>query len=329
MISLLDHLPLDTPLSVHIDPTNGCNFKCTFCPTGDSALLKAVGRKIVNLKLVDFKKMIDSMKAFPRPVKSLLLYKDGEPLLSRDLGEMIKYAKQCAVAETVSVTTNAALLTEARATELIDAGLDTIRISVEHVHNEGYKTVTRTFGDYQKIVTNVAFLYAEKERRQSPLKIHAKIVDVGLSDQEKKTFTNDFSPISDSLNIDSIMGWSNNTDRDWTLAQPVTTAMDGVTPVKKSRKVCPSPFKTLAINSNGSVSLCCVDWSHETEIGNVFETPLIELWNGPKLREFRLLHLRGKRCEISVCEKCQYIEGMPDVSDLDSDADRLLGLFAD
>jgi radical SAM protein with 4Fe4S-binding SPASM domain len=329
LISLKENLPLDTPLSVHIDPTNGCNFKCSFCPTGDPALLKEKGRKVANLKLTEFQKIIDDMKDFPRPVKSLLLYKDGEPLLCRDLGRMIKYAKQCEVAETIAVTTNASLLTLDRSIELIDAGLDAIRISVEHVSDDGYKNVTRTFANYETIVNNVALLYAEKTKRQSSINVHAKIVDVGLSDQEKKKFMSDFSPITDSTNIDTIMGWSNNTDRDWTLAQSVSTAMDGITQIKKSRKVCPSPFKTLAVNSNGNVSLCCVDWSHETSIGNAFETPLADLWNSPQLREFRLQHLRGNRCDINVCSQCQYIEGMPGSSDLDSDVDRLVECFSE
>ena len=30
-----DNLPLDTPWSMMIDPSNLCNFKCIFCPTND------------------------------------------------------------------------------------------------------------------------------------------------------------------------------------------------------------------------------------------------------------------------------------------------------
>lgn len=137
-IRLAEALPLDAPLSVHIDPTNACNFKCSFCPTGDPARLKSVGRRVANLKLDDFKKIVDGMAAFPRPVKMLSLFKDGEPLLCKTLGEMIAYAKASGVAETVAVTSKGALLSPARAVELIEAGLDIIRISVEHVSDEGY-----------------------------------------------------------------------------------------------------------------------------------------------------------------------------------------------
>src|SRR5690606_29355423 len=43
---LRETLPLSVPETIHLDPTNLCNFKCTFCPTGDRALLKSVGRPI-------------------------------------------------------------------------------------------------------------------------------------------------------------------------------------------------------------------------------------------------------------------------------------------
>ena len=328
-IRLAEALPLDTPLSVHIDPTNACNFKCTFCPTGDPALLKSVGRRVANLKLADFKKIVDGMAAFPQPLKLLSLFKDGEPLLCKTLGEMIAYAKDSGVVETVGVTTNGSLLTRARAVELIEAGLDTIRISVEHVSDDGYRDVTRVFADYAMIVANVAALHEEKTQHGSSLRIHAKIIDIGLSDIEKQRFRADFGPISDSLNIDAPMGWTDNAGIDWTLGQEVSTGMDGVSPLNENLQVCPSPFKTLAINSNGVASVCCVDWSHETSVGNALETPVVEIWNGPALREFRLKHLRGQRGDIDACRNCQYVKGTPADSILDEHTDALIDAYGE
>jgi len=326
-LKLAEALPLDTPLSVHIDPTNACNFKCVFCPTGDPTLLKSAGRRIASLKLDDYKTMIDGMAAFPRPVKVLYLYKDGEPLLNKALAAMVAYARASGAVETVGITSNGALLTRERGVELIEAGLDSIRISVEHVSDAGYAKVTRKFDDYAMIVANVAALFEEKTRRGRPLQIHAKIIDVGLSAAEKQRFHDDFGPISDSRNIDSPMGWTDNAGIDWTLGQAVSTGMDGVSPLRDEIVVCPSPFKTLAINSNGDASVCCVDWSHDTSVGNALETSIVDIWNGPALRELRLTHLRGRRDAIEACRNCQYVKGMPADSILDDHAAALIGKF--
>ena len=145
---LRDTLPLSD-----LDPTNLCNFKCTFCPTGDRALLKSVGRPIGQMKLELFQKIVDDLadmieKYDSRP--SLLhLYKDGEPLLNKQFPEMVRYAKKRNVARIVSTTSNGALITEELASRIAESGLDQIRISVEHVSDKGYEDITLTFSDYE------------------------------------------------------------------------------------------------------------------------------------------------------------------------------------
>ncbi|MBT6136055.1 MAG: radical SAM protein [Rhodospirillaceae bacterium] len=320
-VQMSQAVPLPAPLSMLIDPANGCNFRCTFCPTGNPEMLKEVGRPIGVMKLPMFTKIVEGMAAFPTPVKTVMLYKDGEPLLNNWLGDMIALMKQRRVALHVSTTTNAALLNETRARMLIESGLDSIRISVEHVHDEGYRRITKTFSDYQMIVDNVAFLHAEKARLGSPLQIHAKVVDAGLTELEKAKFMADFSPISDHTSIDSIMGWSNTGTDDMMLGLDPETGIDGVTPLKRNRVVCPSPFKTLAVNFNGEVSVCCVDWSHDTVVGDLREESLLDVWDGARLRAFRLAHLKGQRATLKACENCQYMQGYGADSDLDDVAD--------
>ena len=125
--------PLDTPFTILIDPANACNFRCVFCPTGDGKLLKQVGRPKGRMKLDLFCKIIDDIAGFKERLKKLQLYKDGEPLLNKSLPDMVAYAKQREVSEVVGTTTNASLLDADMAEGLLSAGLDQIRISVEHV----------------------------------------------------------------------------------------------------------------------------------------------------------------------------------------------------
>ena len=62
-----------------------CNFRCTFCPTGDYELLKSVSRPLGVMPYELFCKIIDDLKEFPEKLKSLRLYKDGEPFLNKNL----------------------------------------------------------------------------------------------------------------------------------------------------------------------------------------------------------------------------------------------------
>ncbi len=320
-------LPLRTPLKVMIDPTNLCNFGCKFCPTGDHALLKQIKRPKGQMGLDLFQKIINDIKGFPDRLRKIHLYKDGEPLLNRQLEQMIVIAKAAGVADSIEFTSNAALLDEVRAQGIIDAGLDAIRISVEHVHDEGYQAVTQRKVKYDEIVRNVSFLYRQKKVQSSALKIHVKIIDVGLTQAEKDRFLADFSPISDSIFINAVMGWTGELDRDWTMGVKADTSIDGYSPIVSTRQVCPDPFKDMVINFNGVVSVCCVDWTMGTAVGDVSTENLVDIWHGKRLREFRLTHLRGDRHMLATCRNCNYILGLPKTSDLDCEASSLLKIY--
>jgi len=127
------------------------------------------------------------------------------------------------------------------------------------------------------------------------------------------------------------MGWSgaDSQGRDFRLGRDPDSAIDGMTPIRPERRVCSAPFKSLAVNFNGQVSVCCVDWSLETVVGDVSVEPLREIWNGAALARFRDTHLRGRRQELAACRNCTYMLGFSDFEDLDTAAAELLEKLRD
>jgi radical SAM protein with 4Fe4S-binding SPASM domain len=241
---------------------------------------------------------------------------------------MAYYAKQNQVAVSVETTLNGALLTEERAVELIEGGFDVVRISIEHVTNRDYKRITRTYLDYHRIRKNVAFLYEQNKRGGGHLKIHTKILDVDLNAGQKEKFIEDFGSVSHTMNIEQLMGWSKSSVKDFTLGVSRSTGMDGVT-MLRDRNVCPEAFSKLAVSFDGKLSVCCVDWSYGTIIGDLQSQSLIEIWRGHLLRQFRLLHLRGERQKIEACADCEYLFGFPEYTMLDGKAEELIEIYSD
>src|ERR1700730_1694778 len=113
-------IPLPSPIEVYVEVANRCNSKCETCPLTFSPQENAR-----QLSLDEFKSLVDQMPALRRAVMQGI----GEPLLNRDLAPMIGYLKQRGVY--VVFNTNAALLTRRRQLELIDSGLDELRISLD------------------------------------------------------------------------------------------------------------------------------------------------------------------------------------------------------
>ena len=180
---LIDAVPLDTPYTMFIEPTNSCNFRCKYCPTGDTALLKKVGRKNTLMDFGMFRKVVDDLREFPRKLKMVNLYKDGESLLHPKFCDIVRYLRDADVAEKIWVKTNGSPLRPELNERLVDCGLDMIGVSVQHVHAQGFYDIAGVKIDYDEYRANVLDLF---RRSHGKVQVSAKIADVGLSDADKE-----------------------------------------------------------------------------------------------------------------------------------------------
>lgn len=302
---LQEVIPLPAPFVVYIDPGNLCNFKCSFCPTGDEQLLKDVGRPKAMMDWPLFTKVVDGLKEFGERFKLISLYKDGEPLLNQRFPEMVKSIRDAGIADRIWTKTNGALLNQDLNRRIVAAGLDMICISVEATDAEGYEKLTGVRVDYQKLRDNVADFF----QHRGECEVYIKIVDANLSEEQKEKFFIDFQDISTHISIEKLMGWSNSGVKDFTLGtQPGT--YDGLPFTDK--EVCAYPFYVMAVNADGSVSLCGNDWSHQTVVGNVREHSLKDIWHSKELYDFRMMMLDGMRHRNKACGDCYYLKIVPD-----------------
>ncbi len=150
-----DDFPFTTPRVLFIDPTDKCNLKCDFCPTGDHELMRNTpGRHHGPMTLDTFKKVIDGCAEFNRPITVFRLYKDGEPLSNPAFPHMVAYAKQSGYGQVVDTTTNAILLTFLKSDALIEAGLDRINISIYGMNTEQYERFCHRSVDIERLIEN-------------------------------------------------------------------------------------------------------------------------------------------------------------------------------
>jgi radical SAM protein with 4Fe4S-binding SPASM domain len=307
--SLIDAVPLSTPWTMFIEPTNACNYKCKYCPTGDPALLKKVGRKNTMMSYELFCTLVDDMKAFPKRLKMVNMYKDGESLLHPRFTEMVQYLRAADVTEQIWVKTNGSLLSPKYNERLVSCGLDMIGISVQHVHARGYYDIASVKMDYHAYRDNVLDLYDVS--RNSSTKISIKIADTGLSQDEIQKFYDDFSDRCDFITVEGLHGWSASEYKDWRLG--TSQSFDG-TP-RTPKIACPLVLYMITVNSNGEVSICNDDWMHAHDIGDVNDRSIVDIWHGTELRNFRLMHLEGNKHLNPACHHCDYMQVLPDSID--------------
>ncbi len=317
---LVKSLPLSTPMKIHVDPASGCNFRCFFCPQSDPDALRSAGVKAGVMKLSLLKKLVDDLAVFPKKVDEFVFGNYGEPLLNKNIAEMVRYATASGCVREVSLITNAAMLTRERASALVDAGLQKIRISVEALSDEKYLKTTKTPIAFADIVHNVRMFH--KLSRGTTF-IYVKIIDAGLTEAEKREFFETFTPIADAVSIENLMPVTEEA------ADVVGANQKGMTGVSLSsgRSICPSPFYSLSVHVDGNVGVCCADWHHKTKVGSLREGSLADIWNGDKLRRFRADQLTKSWKQMPECAGCTMAEHYPVYEDLDQYRERLLPAY--
>lgn len=198
-VVLGEAVPLDTPFSLFIDICNACNFKCKFCAI-QTTEIKKFKKHTMPWEL--YKKVVNDVAGFPKPLKMLRLTANGEPLINKDLPRMIAYAKEKSITEHIEIVTNASLLTPGLSDALIEAGLDRIRISIEAIDADGYEAMCGKKINWDEFISNIRYFY--EHRRQC--EVYIKTVDAAVkTEEEKESFYKEFEDICDKISIEHVI----------------------------------------------------------------------------------------------------------------------------
>ena len=304
-------IPLSTPMVVFVDPASACNFQCTFCPTGHRQMIAETGRFQGAMKYDVFTKVVDDLAQFDKPIKVLRMYKDGEPFLNKRLADMIAYAKQSPSIEYIDTTTNGTFLTPDRVGPVLEAGLDKINISVDGMTNETYQEFTKFDFDFQAFVKNVRWLYENKGSCEVVIKIPGELI----TEAQRQEFLDTFGDHCDRIFIENFAPCWPEFDVE---AHTGVTITKGIYQQDVSETdTCPYIFYGFAVNADGLVSSCFLDWGRKLVIGDVRTDSMKDIWNSDLMNALRLQHLEGRRKENGVCNNCgQLSHCLPDNIDV-------------
>jgi MoaA/NifB/PqqE/SkfB family radical SAM enzyme len=132
------------PVCLYLETTNRCNLLCTTCPRTFEAL-----EPPADMSWALFIQIVDQ---FPN-IARVVLHGVGEPMMVRNLPRMIRHLKDRGTY--VLFNTNGTLLTAKKGQELIDSGLDELRVSLDAAEPGAFKLV-RGRDMFARIVRNVS-----------------------------------------------------------------------------------------------------------------------------------------------------------------------------
>lgn len=193
-------LPLSRPLRVLIDPSDICNFRCSYCFHNYD---KTFHGKIMEESL--FQQIVEQLKEFEEPVNIVHLFGLGEPMLNPRLPVFVRKLKENGVAKEVAVTSNGSRLNRDFSRRLIDAGLDRLSISLNGIENRHFEKNVGKKVDFYKLYEQLQYFFSIRKQCH----LHIKINGECFTEKEKIRFIELFKDYCDTLNIDHIVNvWS-------------------------------------------------------------------------------------------------------------------------
>ncbi len=304
------------PVCLYLEVSNQCNLACKTCPITYGKVEEPAA-----LSLAQVQSLVSQIPT----VRQVVLHGVGEPLLNRELSEIILWLKQRGIY--VLFNTNGTLINRRWREALIQSGLDEIRLSLDAATPESFAHV-RGKPLFDIILRNIKALLALKAERRSA----TPMVSLWLTGlRETLNELSDFIRLAHSLGIDRVylqrlVYWEGANDDQ--MAHPEQSLFNSLqreeekileSAEKLARRLgvrfeasgattpsaslsrngqgqpwsaCMRPWTLMYITARGSAFPCCIapfstkDLSR-LSLGNAFTQNLAFIWNGERYQEFR------------------------------------------
>lgn len=283
------------PYKITIDPSNSCNLRCPACHTGikHSEMLRPS-----TLKFNDYKKIFDQLKEY---VFSVALYNWGEPLLNKEIFSIVNYTTQNGVGSTLHSNFN--LLDEEMAEELVTSGLTHIYLSIDGSTQEVYQKY-RVKGDLEVVLRNIQLLNSAKKKHKS---VFPFVTWKFLSFPHNIHQVNEAEKLAKRFDVDNFEVFKANTVLTdiYDEANRYKTEASNMT---QEPSYCKSLWQSLYISPKGQVFPCSLAFRETERFGNIFETPLTEIWNNTSyINARKLFTTEVLKSDVPMpCRGCKY-----------------------
>jgi radical SAM protein with 4Fe4S-binding SPASM domain len=276
----------DFPMMCVLSFVYVCNARCPNCPYTNSNIRQEYKDRPL-MREDTFKIIADQCGPHQAWIR---LSGGGEPMLHPQAVELMEYAK--AQGARIGLITNGSCFNDESIHRLLECGIDMVEFSVDASDPDTYNQV-RPGLDWPRLVTTVETFVAERNRLGSPTKIIASgINQQGVDVDQVAAF---WEPIVDVFQKRKYLTWGINEDYS---ADPTPYLPP------EAHIPCPFLFERLNIDSRGKVMVCGFDIRAVTNMGNIHDQTIAQIWKGRGFEYFRRMHLEHRGQEIPLCRDC-------------------------
>jgi len=265
------------PRQIQIETTNICNHSCIFCA------YTLMRRKKSRMPSELFRRL--ATEAYECGAREIGLFAGAEPLASPQLVEYVTFCRDLGY-EYQYISTNGALGSHSLLASLFDAGLNSIKFSINGGTRERFKLVHGR-DDFDKVISNVKFVSEYRESRN--LSFYLGVSCVGMPD-DKESFTQLEELLGEFVDEMIYYKASNQSGQMPELPPP-------------PYRDCHLPFNKAHFSVEGFLKACCNDYENYLAIEDLSSMSLQDAWSSERFQELRRKHIENNLDGV-MCGNC-------------------------
>tara|TARA_B100001013_G_scaffold98200_1_gene55146 strand:- start:1418 stop:2611 length:1194 start_codon:yes stop_codon:yes gene_type:complete len=273
----------DYPPCVQIEPVSVCNFRCVFCYQSDASFNKKKFGHMGRMDLGLFKETIDELEG---NVEAITLASRGEPLLHKNIPEMLEYMSGKFLA--VKINSNASLLTEKLIHTIFSNDVQTMVFSIDAATKELYEKL-RVRGNFETTLRNVKNYHKIKSESYPNSSIITRISGVKVNEMQDMDEMIDFwKPYADLVAFTNYTPWESSYEN----------------PINEVLSPCTELWRRLFVWWDGKANPCDYDYKSYLSKWEMKNHSVTDIWNSDGYNELRDQHLNERRKELTPCKSC-------------------------
>ncbi|MFC1673127.1 radical SAM/SPASM domain-containing protein [Pseudomonadota bacterium] len=286
------------PRNMMVELTNACNHACIFCTSAH--MTRKIGRidgALMERLLVEGREM---------GVEEVGFYTTGDPFVDNRLEQFVARAKELGY-KYMYISTNGGLASPKRAKAAIDAGLTSIKFSINAGSRETYKLIHGK-DEWDKILENLSFISEYRKTLGRPLSLFVTSIVTKQSSDEQEALRDAVGDLVDEVSFFPVHDQNG----------PMAQAMGMLAPTLEQENAavlmgagtCMMVFNRLHVTFEGHVTLCCADYQNYLTVADLDDTSLQDAWLSETFRDIRRRHLEDK-LEGTLCGSCLHGSNAP------------------
>jgi molybdenum cofactor biosynthesis enzyme MoaA len=234
-------------------------------------------------------------------LREIGLYTTGEPFFMKNLEEYVATAKKAGT-RYIFLTTNGALATPDRAVRVIEAGLSSIKFSV-NAGSRGTYSLVHGHDDFDKVIDNITFISRYRDEHAPHLRLFASCAVTRMVEEEKDLLSSILLPLVDDL---AFFGVDGQSGQSMVQLPDLQSSMTPSFPPVGHASPCAMLWNRVHLTWEGYLTLCCVDYENALTYADLKQAgTLQEAWHNATIVRMRQRH-KSQELQGTLCQNCLY-----------------------